>query len=124
MESTCEVMGDNSKVDHDQVTRCLFEPGGRTIPEDLNLETIEYAREMARTGWTTYHPCGTCAMMAREDGGLVDERRRVYEVCGLRVVDASVFPVVPWGNIMSSVYAVAERAADMIKEDLGVLAKE
>ncbi|PLB48624.1 alcohol oxidase [Aspergillus steynii IBT 23096] len=61
---------------------------------------------------TEYHPCGTCAI-----GQVVDERLRVNGVKGLRVCDASVFPGNVSGNILSSVYAVAERAADMIKED-------
>lgn len=61
---------------------------------------------------TEYHPCGTCAI-----GQVVDERLTVNGVKGLRVCDASVFPGNVSGNILSSVYAVAERAADMIKED-------
>lgn len=61
---------------------------------------------------TEYHPCGTCAI-----GSVVDERLQVRGVTGLRVVDASVFPGNVSGNILSTVYAVAEKAADMIKED-------
>lgn len=64
-----------------------------------------------------YHPVGTCAMMPRGMGGVVDERLRVFGVRNLRVVDASVFPLVPRANIQTLVYAVAERAADFIKED-------
>jgi len=59
-----------------------------------------------------YHPAGSCAM-----GDAVDSRLRVNGVRGLRVVDASVFPNQVSGNIVSSVYMVAEKAADMIKED-------
>lgn len=95
----------------------LVKPNGQTIPTDLNLDSLEYARNLVDTGFTTYHPCGTCAMMPREDGGVVDPQLRVYGVNGLRVVDASIFPLIPRGNIQSSVYAVAEKAADMIKAD-------
>jgi choline dehydrogenase-like flavoprotein len=70
-------------------------------------------------GFTTYHPCETGAMMPERLGGVVDERLRVHGVGGLRVVDASVFPVILRGNIVSSVYAVAERAADLVMEDFG-----
>lgn len=56
-------------------------------------------------------------MRPKEAGGVVDPRLRVYGVGNLRVVDASVFPLEPAGNIQSTVYAVAERAADIIKED-------
>lgn len=47
---------------------------------------------------------------------MVDERFRLYGVRGLRVVDASVFPLMPRGNLQTLVYAIAERAADFIKE--------
>ncbi len=57
-------------------------------------------------------------MLPRETGGVVDPRLRVYGTKNLRVVDASVLPIVPRGNPQSSVYAVAERAVDLIREDL------
>jgi choline dehydrogenase-like flavoprotein len=93
----------------------LIKRDGLTIPADLNLSDAEYAKKLLETGFTSYHPCGTCAMLPRESGGVVDARLQVYGVRGLRVVDASVFPMIPRGNIQSSVYAVAEKAADVIK---------
>lgn len=59
-----------------------------------------------------YHISGSVAM-----GDALDSRLRVKGVEGLRVADASVFPNNVSGNIVSSVYAVAEKAAEMIKED-------
>jgi choline dehydrogenase-like flavoprotein len=50
-------------------------------------------------------------------GSVLDSRLRVKGVSGLRVVDASVFPNNVSGNIVSSVYATAEKAADTIKAD-------
>lgn len=64
---------------------------------------------------TMYHPAGTCAMLPREKGGVVDNKLRVYGTSNVRVVDASVFPTHVQGNIVSCVYAVAEKAADIIK---------
>jgi len=72
-------------------------------------------RDSAISSW---HPIGTCAMLPRDAGGVVDPQLKVYGVEGLRVVDASVIPLHIRGNIVSSVYAIAERAADMIKEEL------
>ncbi|OTB05583.1 putative GMC oxidoreductase [Hypoxylon sp. CI-4A] len=89
--------------------RCLHNGGKR-------VETLEEAKEVVRNGYTPhYHVCGTAAMKPRESGGVVDSSLRVYGVDGLRVVDASVFPLIPRGNIQSSVYAVAEKAADIIR---------
>lgn len=79
----------------------------------IDLSDLRKAKEEARKACLTeYHPCGTCAM-----GEVVDERLRVRGVKGLRVVDASIFPNHISGNIMATVYAVAEKAADLIKED-------
>lgn len=64
-----------------------------------------------------YHGIGTCAMEPRDKGGVVDARLKVYGTRNLRVVDASVVPLATRGTIQSLVYAVAEKAADMIKED-------
>ncbi|EME43096.1 hypothetical protein DOTSEDRAFT_63380 [Dothistroma septosporum NZE10] len=61
------------------------------------------------------HPVGTCAMMPRKLGGVVDSELRVYGVERLRVVDASVMPIIPASHTSSTVYAVAEKAADLIK---------
>jgi len=66
-----------------------------------------------RHSQTLYHPVGTCAMGAG-DAGVVDTECRVHGVAGLRVVDASVMPVVPRGNTNAPTMAVAEKAADHI----------
>lgn len=55
------------------------------------------------------HPVGTVAMMPEELGGVLDPELRVYGVEGLRVVDASMMPMVPASHTSSTVYAVAEK---------------
>lgn len=64
---------------------------------------------------SAYHPCGTARMGQPEDPGtVVDTECCVLGVEGLRVVDASIFPTVPNGNINAPTIMVAEKAADLI----------
>ncbi|MWD29377.1 dehydrogenase [Aquicoccus sp. SCR17] len=68
------------------------------------------------TSITVHHPAGTCRMGAEEDpASVVTADLRVKGVEGLRVVDASVMPDLPNGNINAAVLMIAERAADMIR---------
>jgi choline dehydrogenase len=69
---------------------------------------------LGRRSQTLYHPVGTCAM-GSDPAAVVDAELRVHGVEGLRVVDASVMPVVPRGNTNAPTIAVAERAADLIR---------
>lgn len=98
----------------------ILKPGGKRSPEFAakvgeSLEDAkEYVRKIAMSGW---HPVGTCAMLPRDNGGVVNERLKVYGTGNLRVADASVMPVICRGNTQSTVYAVAEKASDLIKDD-------
>jgi choline dehydrogenase-like flavoprotein len=67
---------------------------------------------------TNYHPSSTCSMMREDLGGVVDERLRVYGTTNVRVCDASVLPIIPRGNILTAVYAFAEKAAEIICKDV------
>jgi choline dehydrogenase-like flavoprotein len=82
-------------------------------PPEVNLEDEDEARQFARDRIVSYHHAlGSCAM-----GQVVDERLRVKGVEGLRIIDASVLPMQVSAAIMPTVYAVAEKGADMIKQD-------
>lgn len=61
------------------------------------------------------HPSGTCAMMPEELGGCVGPNLLVYGTEKLSVVDASIMPLIPATHLQTTVYAVAEKAADIIK---------
>ena len=74
-----------------------------------DADWLAFCREV---GETVFHPTSTCRM-----GTVVDENLKVKGVSGLRVVDASVMPSVPSGNINAAVIAVAEKAADLIREE-------
>lgn len=78
------------------------------------------AERFARTSSISmWHPVGTCAMLPLERRGVVDGELRVHGVEGLRVVDASIMPLICVANPQALVYGVAERAAELIKETWG-----
>ena len=81
-------------------------PGPKVQTDD---EWLAFVREY---GETVFHPTSTCSLRK-----VVDERLRVIGVGGLRVIDASVMPTVPSGNINAAVIAVAEKGADLVRED-------
>ncbi|KAL8747760.1 MAG: hypothetical protein Q9190_000418 [Brigantiaea leucoxantha] len=100
----------------------MLKPDGKRRPASTYLNgDLEKAKEyLKRTMIPGWHPAGTCAMKPLEKGGVVDERLVVHGTRFLRVVDASVMPLVSRGNLQSTVYAVTERAADLVKEDWGL----
>jgi choline dehydrogenase-like flavoprotein len=73
----------------------------------------EIDARVRRAGNTFYHPAGSASM-----GKVVDSQLRVYGVKGLRVVDASVMPVPIAAHYQACVYALAEKAADLISADI------
>ncbi|HKC78071.1 MAG TPA: choline dehydrogenase [Gaiellaceae bacterium] len=85
--------------------------GGELSPGPSVESDEEILGWVARDAETALHPSCTCAM-----GTVVDPATmRVQGVDGIRVVDASVFPFVPNGNIYAPVMMVAEKAADLIR---------
>ncbi|MDH3653322.1 MAG: GMC family oxidoreductase N-terminal domain-containing protein [Myxococcales bacterium] len=84
-------------------------PGDSVQTDD---EILEFWRN---EGMSVYHPVGSSKMGAADDPmAVVDKELRVHGVEGLRVVDASIFPLLPSGNTHAPTVAVAERAADLI----------
>lgn len=107
-----------AKIANSEPLKSLFKENGERnygLPEDLeDLEALKaYVREGALTN---YHLSSSCAMLPLELGGVVDPKLSVYGVRNLRIVDSSVVPLSAKGNPQSTIYAVAEKAADLIKE--------
>ena len=68
-------------------------------------------------GMSVYHPVGSMKMGPADDPtAVVDNQLRVHGIQGLRIVDASIFPLLPSGNTHAPTVAVAERASDLILE--------
>ncbi|KAJ56331.1 choline dehydrogenase [Actibacterium mucosum KCTC 23349] len=76
----------------------------------------EIVKAVGDIATTIFHPVGTCKMGDDKDA-VVDPRLRVHGVSGLRVVDASIMPTIPSGNTASPVVMIAEKAADLIRQD-------
>jgi len=84
---------------------------------DVNsdAEMLDFARA---NGGTTYHLIGTCRMGPSTDpSAVVDDRLRLHGLQALRVVDASIMPSMPSANTYATTLMIAEKAADMIKQD-------
>ena len=75
-----------------------------------DAQIVEFLRENVRT---ISHPVGTCKM-GHDEMAVVDEQLRVRGVEGLRVVDASIMPIIPHGNTNAPTIMIAEKVADMI----------
>ena len=87
-----------------------YEPG-------MNVQTdVEWENYVKNSTFSIYHPTGTCAMLPLEKGGVVDTELKVYGVKNLRVVDASIIPLLVSAHIQTAVYGIAERAARMVDE--------
>jgi choline dehydrogenase len=88
---------------------------GEEIQPGIHVQTDEeidtFVREFVESA---YHPSCSCKM-GTDDMSVVDPQTRVRGIEGLRVVDSSIFPTIPNGNLNAPTIMVAERAADIIR---------
>jgi choline dehydrogenase len=95
------------------ISNYVVEEGFPGLRVQSDEDWLGFCRE---AGETVFHPTSTCRM-GTDAASVVDERLRVRGLAGLRVIDASVMPAVPSGNINAAVIAVAEKGADLVLED-------
>jgi choline dehydrogenase len=91
----------------------LIMPGDAVLP--VNATDEQWDKFLINTCAPASHSIGTCAMLPRDLGGVVDPTFKVYGTANVRVADASVIPQLISGHTSAAVYALAERAADLIK---------
>lgn len=84
-------------------------------PGSGKTSTEEIDAHIRATSITVHHPLGTCKIGDESDRmAVVDDELRVHGIDRLRVIDASVMPDLPSGNINAPIVAMAERASDLI----------
>jgi len=88
---------------------------GEEIQPGTHIQTDEQIDTFIRnTVESAYHPSCSCRM-GTDELSVVDPQTRVHGMQGLRVVDSSIFPTIPNGNLNAPTIMLAERAADIIK---------
>ena len=88
---------------------------GEVIQPTDKVQTDEQIDAFVRASVdSAYHPCGTCKIGV-DEMAVVDSELRVQGIERLRVIDASVFPTIPNGNLNAPTMMLAERGADMVK---------
>jgi choline dehydrogenase-like flavoprotein len=86
---------------------------GSAVTSDADIENAIRSALMTPT---FAHPSCSCSMMPLMMGGVVGPDLLVYGTKHLSIVDASIIPLIPATHLQSTVYAVAEKAADVIKK--------
>ncbi|RKL50829.1 hypothetical protein BFJ72_g282 [Fusarium proliferatum] len=115
VEAVLQTVKYNRKIANTEPMRSIwedeYEPG-------LDVKTDAQIKDyVLRTTLSIFHPSGTCAMLPKADGGVVDAKLKVYGTENLRVVDASVIPLLISAHIQTAVYGIAEIAAELIIKD-------
>jgi choline dehydrogenase len=88
---------------------------GEEIQPGTHVQSDEQIDNFVRESVeSAYHPSCSCKM-GTDEWSVVDPETKVHGIQGLRVVDSSIFPTIPNGNLNAPTIMLAERAADLIK---------
>ncbi|WP_432458942.1 choline dehydrogenase [Agarivorans sp. QJM3NY_25] len=92
----------------------LDEYRGEEIQPGLTVQSDEEIDRFVRNSVeSAYHPSCSCKM-GEDEMSVVNSETKVHGIEGLRVIDSSIFPTIPNGNLNSPTIMLAERAADMV----------
>lgn len=97
------------------VNASTLNPSLESVPEDASDDVWLGWIKTKSKFQPNYHHLGTCAMLPRKTGGVVDNDFRVYGTKNVRVVDLSVVPLQVSGHSTSLLYGVAEWASQKIR---------
>ncbi|KAI0091167.1 alcohol oxidase [Irpex rosettiformis] len=100
-----------SRIDH---SGDMYPDLEHDLSEKTDAELEQFVRENVST---LFHPACSARMAPLEDGGVVDSFLRVHGIPNLRVADASVFPSIVAGHTTAPVYAIAEKASELIRNE-------
>lgn len=89
----------------------------RIAPEDGPLDDSALERWARQTGRTTYHPTSTCTMGVDPARSVVDAGLRVHGLGRLRVIDASIMPLIVSGNTNAAATMIGEKGAALVLAD-------
>ena len=92
-----------------------YEPGLDVVGTGADADA-QWRDYVVNNTLTIYHPIGTCAMLPRSQHGVVDASLKVYGTRNLRVVDASVIPILMSAHPQALIYGISEMAAEKIIE--------
>ncbi|MFD2189625.1 choline dehydrogenase [Pistricoccus aurantiacus] len=107
---------DAIRITREIIAQPAFDPyRGREIAPGPEVQTDAELDEFVRNNAeTAYHPCGTCKM-GNDAMAVVDGAGRVHGLEGLRVIDASIMPVITTGNLNAPTLMIAEKLADKVR---------
>lgn len=92
--------------------------GDETVPGSAVSTDAQWDEWIRGNVGTEYHPSCSCAMLPRDNGGVVDTNLRVYGTQNLRVIDAAVPPFSLSAHLMAATYGIAEIGAELVLQDL------
>jgi choline dehydrogenase len=88
-----------------------------TIPGPATESDVDMLAHIRANAISIFHPCGSCTMGPDPRRAAVDHRLKVHGLEGLRVIDASIFPLITSGNLNAPAMMVGEKGAELVLAD-------